>query len=111
MAEEVTVTRKTTLERFLKVEGDKKYRTAAVEVLLEELGVITRDIDRMVEEEAERDTRKTVMTDDMTEAIGRFRGTARLSPEKISQAVDGLSILELSQLAKFLRALLADTGR
>ena len=108
MAEDITVTRMTTLERFLKAEGEKKYRTSAVEILLEELGVITREIDYMAEEEADRDSRKTVMSDDMTEAIGRFRGTARLSPEKISQAVDKLSILELSQLAKFLRALVAE---
>jgi hypothetical protein len=76
-----------------------------VEILLEELGKVTREIDRLAEEEADRERRKTVMSDDMTQAIGRFRGIARLSPEKISQAVDKLSILELSQLAKFLRAL------
>ena len=50
------------------------------------------------------------MSDDMTQAIGRFRGTARLSPERISQAVDNLTILELSQLAKFLRTLLDQPG-
>ena len=109
MAEEMAVTRVATLEKFLKAEGEKKYRTEAVEVLLEELGAITREIDRMAEEEAGGEDRKTVMSEDMVQAIGRFRGTARLSPEKISQAVDKLSILELSQLAKFLRALLGDT--
>ena len=94
-----SVTRFSTLERFVKSKTDLRIRRSGLEYLLEELDCLVESIVKHAEKHAQTNDRSTILLEDFEQGVDDALQRGSISVESLLNTIENLPVVDIVHLA------------